>query len=373
MMGFLSLLILVYCVLMLFYTFRFKAFGNYDLNEKLPQASFSIIVPFRNEAQHLPELLKSLSQLNYPKSLFEIILFDDHSEDESKAICERWKNQNTDLKIKLFDNQNLAKSPKKSALLTAIDEVTREYIITTDADCLLPENWLLHFDLHFQNHNSDLVAGPVKMIENFKFWTKFQVLDMMSLQVIGLGSFKTPSALFCNAANLCYKTETLKEIQAFDKHKDLISGDDVFNLEEFQKQSKAVNAIVHPEATVWTYTEDSFQNLAQQRIRWASKAKFYSNKWLLFIGLIVLFSNFGLVLSLVLAFIFESYHHFWWLWIFKLGVDFYVLYVGNQFFKNNLCSRDYLIMLLVYPFVCSYLGVLSLTGKFNWKGRVYKV
>jgi cellulose synthase/poly-beta-1,6-N-acetylglucosamine synthase-like glycosyltransferase len=373
MIGFLSLLVLVYCSILLFYAFRFKAYLPLNLKERKPEASFSIIVPFRNEAINIQQLLDCFSQLNYPSALFEIILIDDHSDDESKSICEQWKSGNKQINIKLIDNQDLAKSPKKSAILTALEVVKHEYILTTDADCLVPENWLKYYDQHLQVQSSDLVAGPVKIIEDFRFWTKFQVLDVISLQVIGLGSFKTLTPLFCNAANLCYKTQSLLEIEAFDKHKNIISGDDVFNLEAFQTHGKTISALVHQSATVWTKAEKSFESLTQQRIRWASKAKFYSNKWLKGLGFVIFFTNLGLVLSLVYAFGLQRFQEFYWLWIFKLSIDFYVLYIGNKFFKSTLCLRDYIVMLLIYPFLSSYFGVLSIRGKFNWKGRNYKL
>lgn len=373
MIGLFSLLVLLYCIVMLFYAFRFRTFNDFELDENTPETTFSIIIAFRNEAVNLPQLLKCLKALKYPSYLFEIILIDDHSEDDSKAICHQWKAENSDLTISIIDNQDLVKSPKKSAVLSAIKQAKSDYILTTDADCLLPENWLMYFNQHLQDKDSDLVAGPVKIIEDAQFWKKFQVLDMMSLQVVGLGSFKTSLPLFCNAANLCYKTSTIKALQAFENHKDVISGDDVFNLEVFHQQGRNINALMHPEVTVWTTAEPDFQALLQQRIRWASKAKYYRNTWLKSLGLIVLLTNLMLIISLVMAFITDGFQFFWCLWLFKLGLDYYVLYVGNQFFRLNLCLRDYLIMLLVYPFVSSYFGLLSLRGNFSWKGRDYEV
>jgi cellulose synthase/poly-beta-1,6-N-acetylglucosamine synthase-like glycosyltransferase len=373
MIEFFSLLILIYCIILLFYAFRFRAFESFELKKNSPISTFSIVIPFRNEAENLPQLLKSVRHLKYPSNMFEVILVNDHSEDDSKAICQQWKAENEGLAISIIDNQGLAKSPKKSAVVTALKLVDHDYVLTTDADCLLPEYWLLHYDQHLQNNTSELVAGPVKIIEDPSFWAKFQVLDMLSLQVVGLGSFKTSSPLFCNAANLCYKTSTIEELKAFEKHKNIISGDDVFNLEVYQQKGKQISALVHPDATVWTTAEPGFQLLLQQRIRWASKARHYQNKSLKALGLIVLLTNLILILSLLLAFTVEGFQHFWWLWLFKLGVDFYVLNVGNQFFKTNLCLRDYLIMLLIYPFAGSYFGLLSLRGNFSWKGRKYKV
>ncbi len=373
MMGLMSLCVLVYCACIIFYTLKFKSFKENGISKKTETTTFSIVIPFRNEEQCLPQLFKSIEQLKYPPNMFEIILVDDHSGDSSRSLCENWKIENDGLNISVLDNKNLAKSPKKSAVLTALLKIKHKYVITTDADCLLPENWLLHFDSFIRKNRSDLIAGPVKMIEGSNFWNKFQVLDLMSLQVIGLGSFKTSSALFCNAANLCYKTQTLKDIQPFQSHKSIVSGDDVFNLEVFQKNKKKVDAIVLREATVWTKAEKNLRDLTQQRMRWASKAKFYKNSWLKALGLIVLMTNLCLVLSLVMAVFFEGFDHFWWLWLFKLGTDFYTLYTGHLFFKDHLCLRDYFMMLLIYPFVSSYFGLMALKGDFMWKGRHYKV
>ena len=46
----------------------------------------SIIVPFRNEEEKLPALLEKVEALKYPRDRFEIILVDDHSEDQSCAV-----------------------------------------------------------------------------------------------------------------------------------------------------------------------------------------------------------------------------------------------------------------------------------------------
>ena len=42
-----------------------------------PENRFSIVIPFRNEAENLPELLESLLLLNYPLERFEIFLVND--------------------------------------------------------------------------------------------------------------------------------------------------------------------------------------------------------------------------------------------------------------------------------------------------------
>ncbi|RRO15918.1 glycosyltransferase [Flavobacteriaceae bacterium 14752] len=368
------IVILIYMAVMLFYAYKFKTFKTYDLDSMETHTHFSILIPFRNEAENLPLLLKCLSELNYPQHLFQIYLIDDYSEDESNAVCLEQIEKLGLRNIQILKNKNLATSPKKSAILTALEQIKSGYVITTDADCLLPEHWLLHFEHCIQQTKADLIAGPVRIIEETSFWQKFQVLDLMSLQVIGLGSFKTKTPLICNAANLAYKLKTLKALNAFDTHQQQISGDDIFTLQAFDQAGKTIKAIVHPDAVVWTKAQQSFKDLTQQRIRWASKAKHYQNKTLIGLGILVFLTNLILVLSLGFALIFESFKTgFWLLWILKLIADFTVLKTGNQFFKTSLCARDYLFLLLIYPFVSVYFAVLSLGGKFNWKGRSYQV
>ena len=58
---------------------RMKRFSR---KEFTPKTSFTIVVPFRNEKENLPNLLHSISLLHYPKELVEVILVDDDSEDE---------------------------------------------------------------------------------------------------------------------------------------------------------------------------------------------------------------------------------------------------------------------------------------------------
>ena len=49
--------------------------------QKSPVTTFTVIIPFRNEADNLPKLLESFGRQNYPSDLFEVILVDDESSD----------------------------------------------------------------------------------------------------------------------------------------------------------------------------------------------------------------------------------------------------------------------------------------------------
>ena len=51
----------------------------------VPKTAFTIVVPFRNEKENLPNLLYSISLLDYPKELVEVILVD--AKDSVFMLC----------------------------------------------------------------------------------------------------------------------------------------------------------------------------------------------------------------------------------------------------------------------------------------------
>jgi len=51
-----------------------------------PQTSFSIIIPARNESNNIVGCLQSILNNNYPKDLYEIIVIDDHSTDNTSEL-----------------------------------------------------------------------------------------------------------------------------------------------------------------------------------------------------------------------------------------------------------------------------------------------
>ena len=67
-------ILIIYVLFISALIFGFSKITKNEVNALKPKTTFSIVVPFRNEAENLPKLLHSISQLNYPKELFEVIL-----------------------------------------------------------------------------------------------------------------------------------------------------------------------------------------------------------------------------------------------------------------------------------------------------------
>ena len=96
--------------------YGFTKIKKYQITNLKPQTSFTIIVPFRNEEENLPNLLASFSQLNYPTDLFEVILVDDNS-------SEKFQIPNFKFQVSIIENIRVSNSPKKDAISTAMKHV----------------------------------------------------------------------------------------------------------------------------------------------------------------------------------------------------------------------------------------------------------
>ncbi|MBD0830880.1 glycosyltransferase family 2 protein [Aestuariibaculum sediminum] len=365
--------ILIYLILIGSFAYGFKKVPVFTFENKSPETKFSVIIPFRNEALNLPALLNSVTELKYPNDAFEIILIDDESEDNSIEIIENFR-KNTALNIKLFKSERQSGSPKKDAITLAMSHAAYEWIITTDADCILPEHWLNTFDAFILKTNSECVVGPVNYIAQNNFLNTFQRLDFLSLQGVTIGAFGIKSPLLCNGANLAYKKTLFNRLDGFNGNLDTASGDDIFFLEKALKHdAKKVNYLKNEDAIVLTNTQYSWQNLINQRIRWAAKTSAYKNGFSKFTGFVVIVTNMLLLVSLLFALTgITSSKTLTYLLLIKFSIDLYLINLTAEFFKDKSVMKFYVFGFLVYPFFCVYVGIASIFTSYNWKGRRFK-
>lgn len=371
------LVLAIYVVFITQLIFGFNKVKTFKFNNEKPVNTFSIIVPFRNEANNLPKLLQSISNLNYPKELFELILIDDFSTDISERIYINWRLKNGLIETTLLENLRLSNSPKKDAISRAVPIVKHEWIITTDADCEVNKNWLMTFDNFIQkkkdNATPEMIVGAVIYKTKNNWFHHFQQLDLMSLQGTTIGSFGINKPFMCNGANFSYTKKLFLELGGFIGNNKLVSGDDVFLLQKAVKeQSNKVFYLKNKDSIVTTKPENDLYKLFMQRVRWASKATDYSNLYSKMLAVVVLIMNLVLVVGFGL---WVSGYVNWKIVVLafftKYIVDYILLYKSNQYLRNS----KFLLPLassFLYPIFVSFVGIYSIFGTFTWKKRSYK-
>ncbi len=365
----------LYFIVILSFVYGFGKVEEFVTDSQQHHTKFSIIIPFRDEAIHLPQLLNSIKDLQYPVHQFECIFINDDSTDNSIEIIHEHLSK-TEIVYSVLNNLRTSTSPKKDAIETAIKRAQFDWIITTDADCILPKNWLLQFGVFSTVNNSKMIVGPVTYkSDNYSFLEHFQILDFLSLQGATVGGFGIGKPFLCNGANLAYQKETFLELHGFDGNNTIASGDDIFLFEKFYKAyPNQVQFLKSKDAIVTTNAVKMWNELIHQRIRWAAKSSSYHLWFGKFVGFIVLLMNLVLIIAMVgLLWSLGATINFLYIILFKISVDFALIKKTSYFYRRKKKRiRGYGFGSLFYPFFSLYIVFKTLTSKYHWKGRKFK-
>jgi cellulose synthase/poly-beta-1,6-N-acetylglucosamine synthase-like glycosyltransferase len=367
---------LIYLFLIASFIYGFDKVEEFSLKDLKAMTKFSVIIPFRNEEQNLPALLESISNLNYPKELFEFIFVDDDSEDESVKALNEYSRTHLDYARcdrSFIKNKRKSKSPKKDAITLAISQAKYDWIVTTDADCILPKFWLDSFDECIQTEHPEFIVAPVTYSKMNSFLNRFQLLDVLSLQGSTIGGFGISKPFLCNGANLAYTKQIFETVNGFEGNDNIGSGDDIFMLEKVVKfLPEKVKFLKCQQAIITTLPQPNFDALISQRIRWAAKTGSYRNLFGKLVGIIVFLMNGGLlVFSLMTLTGIINLKTLFYISIIKFGIDFLLIYKTTSFTNQKEVMRTYFFAFFLYPFFAFYVVFSSVFKGYKWKGRDY--
>jgi len=368
-------LTVLYVSLIIYYRFAFTAIPQFqNTNSKTPTTFISIIIPARNESANIEFCLQSILQNNYPAHLLEIIVVDDHSEDDTANIVKKYNSQNVQL-ISLNEHVSTKiNSYKKKAIEVAVAQATGTLIITTDADCIVPVKWLQTIAAFYEEKNPAFIAAPVAIDCGRSFIQIFQSLDFMTLQGITAAVVNKKQMTMCNGANMAYERAVFIEVCGFAGIDNIASGDDMLLMHKIYKQyPDRVMFLKASSAIVKTAAVKTIKEFFNQRIRWASKADKYDDKRILPVLVLVYFFNvFMLVLPIIGKFSNAQFSIFGvWLWLifFKIVSELFFLFSVASFFnkKNMLWFFPFMQPFhICYTIIAGWLGKF---GKYSWKER----
>ena len=116
----------------------------------------SVVIPTYNEERNIVKCLKSLNNQSIPRKDYEIIVVDGHSNDKTVQLAKKYAD-----KIIMQKSKGVGGARNDGAAIAK-----GAIIATTDADCIVTEDWLEKIQSNFKKHkNVVCVYGPVKPIE----------------------------------------------------------------------------------------------------------------------------------------------------------------------------------------------------------------
>ena len=315
------LLIISYTAIIIYYAIAWLSLPNWQLatTQPIPKgladspitAQLSIIIPARNEEDNIGACIQSILNQSYSKNLYEIIVVNDHSTDATASIVKTFNEPN----IKCVDLINFigneTNSFKKKGIEVGIAQANGELIITTDADCVAPPNWLQTIAAFYEEKKPDLIVMPVSIFPSpsgvglgVRFIEIFQALDFMTLQGITGSAVHKKIHSMCNGANLAYTKKAFNTVNGFAGINNIASGDDMMLMHKiYSENKKGIVYLKSAAVIVQTKPGKTITEFINQRIRWASKADKYEDKRMLPVLIVVYFFNVLLLILPIIAFL----------------------------------------------------------------------
>lgn len=364
---FLAACLLGYVVFIVIAAFHFNKVQN--TSESVgPTPFISVVVAARNETKGIHLLLESLRHQDYPQSLWEGIIVDDHSDDNTTELVHDFIEEHGLRNITVVGSTGFG---KKSALETGVETAKGKWILQTDADCIAGSSWISAMS-GYMKREIRFISGPIRLIPGNSWFEQLQALEMLGLVTLGAGSMLAGFPNMANGANMAYHRQTFLELGGFGNSRGVASGDDEFLVQSIhQAFPGSLTFAKNPEAIIETTTISTWSGFQSQRVRWVSKAKSYINRstnmiqlmaWLGFLAfpwwLMISMTNLS-VLSVPIG-----------LFLVKLLADRWLMKSGTLFLQKPDWLRWLLLLEVAYiPYVI-WIGIRgNFSTEYVWKGR----
>lgn len=174
----------------------------------------SVIVCARNEEKNIDRCIESLSKLNYPLSSIEIIIVDDHSDDNTPNILTQWQSKLSNLRILNIDGkENCGGGGKVNALIHGIDDATGEYVFITDADCEVTPNWINNY-LKWYDEKTGMVSS-ITILNSSRPFDAAQSTEMMQLLGMSMAAINVGIPVSIIGNNLSIRKKAYEDIGGY--------------------------------------------------------------------------------------------------------------------------------------------------------------
>lgn len=190
----------------------------------IPNKPVSVIICARNEEKNLRKNLPLILNQKYP--VFEVIVINDCSTDETQDFLDELKVQHSILKTTTIREDKKFRHGKKLAVTIGIKAASHELLLFTDADCR-PESdlWIDHMVQSFTSETSIVLGyggysedksllNTIIRFETFYIAIQFFSYALAGLPYMGVGR------------NLAYRKSLFFDNKGFARHSHLVSGDD---------------------------------------------------------------------------------------------------------------------------------------------------
>lgn len=310
------------------------------------EAGISIVVAAKNEEENIQNLIQSIYAGDYDAQNFEVIVVDDQSTDKTFTAVKEMEVNYKNLRV--ISSIGKPFPGKKGALAIGINESRNNYILITDADCIVSKKWISAFTEEFNNGN-DFVFGAAPLTNNLpdmkflseqdnqykmrkgflsrgllrngslknhskddghfdqreKSLSQFETKPIKNEQTSNENNFISKLSCFENlrsslltftasklgmpysaaARSFGFKKSSFEKLEGYSRTTETLSGDDDLLLREAVKAKMGIGCITEPDAFVYSETKKSFNEYLIQKSRHTKTSTHYLFKSQFMLGL----------------------------------------------------------------------------------------
>lgn len=357
-LGVLGILLLFQLYYIYFVYGKLAFYTTKSFRETPQQHPVSVIVCAHNEEKNLQVYLPQLLEQDYP--LFEVVLVDDCSDDESKWLLKEFASRYPErLKIVEIKEHIRLKHTKKFAVTMGIKAAKYEHLVFTDADCQ-PAGpfWLAEMAGAFAQEK-EIVLGyspyfkyPGLLNRLIRFETTHTAMSYLSYALRG-------NAYMGVGRNLAYTKSLFYKGKGFNKHMHIKSGDDDLFVNHNATRTNTVISL-HPDAHMLSVPKETWKSYYKQKARHSGASTLYKSRHKRMLATQLLSA---LLFYLLLMVCLVAYPAWWYIPLGMYGLRLLSQFLIFNWVYRKLQVRDLLIWLPLLD-VCYYFYI-CINGLFN--------
>jgi cellulose synthase/poly-beta-1,6-N-acetylglucosamine synthase-like glycosyltransferase len=264
---------LLYIAELLFYAFSARQSRRKAANTTNARAyrKVSVIVAAKDEERNLPSCLGSLARIDYPEDFLEIIVVNDQSSDKTSAVVDGFAAKSTTIR-RIDAVSTPYMRGKANALAQGIEAAKGEFIFLTDADCIVPPNWVKRTLSYFDDNTG--IVGGVTLISNLGGTISgIQALDWDFLLTLAAGAATVGRPVACLGNNLAFRKRAYEDVGGYRKVKFSVTEDYALFKAISQSGLWDYRYPMDRDTLVETLPVRTLKEVFAQRKRWATGGK----------------------------------------------------------------------------------------------------
>lgn len=254
---------------------RRKKADSQNPESENPQPGVSVILCAHNESDNLSHYLQALLTQDYPT--YEVIVVDDGSEDDTRAVIERYMARDERLHMTFVPFGARVGSTKKLALTLAAKSARYDYLLLTDADCVPESNrWISEMMKGFGDaeRTKEIVLGFGAYFEEKGFVNRLVRYDTLFNGLHYLGAALCGHPYMGVGRNLAYRKALFFESGGFSHLMTNRAGDDDLFVNHVATRSNTA-VVVTRDSYTWSPAKKSLRDWLQQKRRHVSVSPAY--------------------------------------------------------------------------------------------------